>query len=58
MQIKMNYIDTHVTGPGHSDERVHIGPIHIDEPACLMNDLANLLNVLFEQTQCVWVSQH
>src|SRR5687767_7296621 len=58
MQIEVNYVNAHIAGSRDPHQGIHVGTVHIDEPTRLMNDLANLLNVFFEQTQCVWVSQH
>ena len=58
MQIQMDDIDAHVAGPRHADKSVHVGAVHVNQPARVVNDAANLLNVLLKQSECVWIGQH
>ena len=43
VQIEMNDVDSHITGARHPYQRIHIGAVHVNEPACVMDNLANLL---------------
>ena len=58
MQVKVNYVDAHVTGSSDSDQRIHVGAVHVDEAAGVMDDLTNLLDVSFKQPERVGVRQH
>src|SRR6185369_17300670 len=58
MEIQMNYVDAHIAGASNADERIHIGAIHVNQTTGVMNDAANLLNVLLKQSECVWIGQH
>ena len=58
MQIKMQHIESHVTGTYHTDERVHVGSVIVQESATLMYKGCNLLDVLLEQSQSVRVGHH
>ena len=55
VQIQMDYIDAHVTGSRDADQCIHVCAVHINQPTGIMNDAANPLNVLFKQSERVWV---
>ena len=58
VQIQMNYIDSHVSRTGDADQRVHIGSVHVDEPAGSMDGVAYFANVAFENADRVRIGQH
>src|SRR4051812_25818196 len=58
MQIQVNYINAHISRPGDADQRVHVGAVHINQAAGLMNDATNFLDVTFEHAEGVRVRQH
>src|SRR5437016_107336 len=55
VQVEMDDINAHITGPRHPYQRVHVCAIHVNQAARVMYDLADLLNVCFEETKCVRV---
>src|SRR6266487_952440 len=58
MQIEVDNVDAHVARAGNPHQGVHVCSIHVHEPAGLVDDSANLLNVLLKKTKRVWVCQH
>ena len=58
VQVEMDNVDAHVAGSRHAHQRVHVRAVHVNQPARLMHDPANLLNVSFEEPERVRVRQH
>ena len=58
VQVQMNDVDAHVAGSGDAYQRVHVRAIHVYQPAGVMHDAANLLDVSFEQAERVGIGQH
>ena len=54
----MNDVDAHVARARNADERVHVCAVHVDQSAGFVNDVADLLDVPFEESECVWIRQH
>ena len=58
VEVEVQNVDSHVSGARHSDERVHIRPVHIDQPARFVNDAADLFDLLLEHPQRRGIGQH
>ena len=50
VQIEVDDIDAHIARTSDADECVHVRTVHVDETAGGVNDLADLFDVLFEDT--------
>ncbi len=58
VQVQMDHVDAHVARPRDADQRIHVGAVHVDQPAGVVNDLADLLDVSFKQSERVRIGQH
>src|SRR5438093_3192182 len=58
VQIQVNNVKPHITGPDFAQNRIEIRPIIVEETASLMNDTRDLHDVPFEDAECVRVSDH
>ena len=58
VEIEMADIGANVRRPAQADHRVHVGPIHVDLPAVLVHDIADLDDRLLENAVRRWISHH
>jgi hypothetical protein len=58
VQVQVAHVRSVVARAAQPDLRVHVGPIEIDEPAIVMDDLADLPHPLLEHTVRRRVRQH
>ena len=58
MQIEVHDVKAHVTWPRPPDQCIHVRAIAVDQPTCLMDQRADLSDVVLEQPQRVRVGQH
>src|SRR2546427_12951884 len=58
VQMKKANARADITRPAETHLRVHVGAIHIDLPAVLMNDFANIADGLFEDAMSGRISDH
>jgi hypothetical protein len=58
MQIEVDDVNPHVAWPRHTDERIHVGAVHVNQPASLVHNPANLLDVCLKEPERVWICQH
>src|SRR4030095_4576680 len=54
----MHYVDSKAGRFGHSGQRVHIGAIHINKPATVMNNATDFPNVSLELSNGVGIGKH
>src|SRR5574344_978712 len=58
VQIQMHNVKSHITGTHLTHQRIHIGAIIIEQTACLMNHICNLLYISLEQPQSIGIGHH
>ncbi len=58
VQIQVTDIGADVAGRGESDLRVHVGPVHVNLTAIVVNRGADVFDRCFENTVGGWVSDH
>ena len=58
VKIEMKNVKSHVTRTDHSDKRVHVSSVIIEESAALMDKCCNLLDVLFEESESIRIGHH
>ena len=58
VQIQVHHVDAEVTRPRDTHQRVHVRAIHVDQRALFVQDLGNLLDVLFEHAHRVRIGDH
>jgi len=58
MQVKMNNIKPHVTGPGESHTGIEIGSVIVEKAAFFMYDGGDLQNILVKKAQGIGIGQH
>ena len=52
VKVEMNHIDTHVSRTSLAYERVHVCAVHINKAAGIVQDSADLVDALFENSKC------
>ena len=58
VNVVVHHVAAEVAGASLPEDRVHVGPVDINETACTMQHFSHLCDVAFEQTQCVRVRHH
>src|SRR6185312_2243285 len=58
VKVQVNHVNAHVAWTSYTNQRVHVGAVHVDQPTCIMNNRADFLDVLFKQTERVWIREH
>src|SRR5689334_19212633 len=58
MQVEVHAVEAVISGAGRPNHCVHVRAVAEDEPAGLMDHLANLFDVRLEQTQSRRVRYH
>ena len=58
VQVQMDDVGAELPRAGHSGQRVHVGPVQVDQPAPAVDNLGNLLNLFFKDTERVGVGNH
>ena len=58
VQVQVNDINAHVAGARNPYERVHVRAVHVNQPACVVDDLTNLFDAALKQTDRIRVRQH
>src|SRR5215472_5148601 len=58
VQVQVHDVDAEVAGPGLPDQGIHVGAVHVEEAAFLMEDLGDLVNLLFEDAESVGIGEH
>ena len=58
MQVQVHQVDTEVTWPHLSHQCVHVGAVHVEQPALGMQNVGNLVDLLLEHAQRIWVGEH
>ena len=58
MEIEVQNVDPHVPGARHSDQRVHVRPVHIDQPTRFVDNPADLFDLLLEHSKGRGIGQH
>ena len=58
VQVEMHDVDAEVAGAHLTDQRVHVGAVHIEKATFCMQDVGNLMDVLLEHAQRVGIREH
>jgi hypothetical protein len=58
VEIQMHDIEAHIARPDLTQDRVHIGPIVIQQASRGMDQTGYLFNILFKQSQRIGVGKH
>ena len=58
MQIEVHHVDAHVSRPGNAHQGIQVCAIAVHQPAPVVHDLTDLLDVAFEQAQGIRVGDH
>ena len=58
VQVQVDDVGAELPRAGHSGQRVHVGPVQIDQPAPAVNNFGNLLNLFFKDAERVGVGNH
>ena len=58
MQVHVDDVEAHVTGPDLAEDRVQIGAIVVQQPAGLVDQARNLGDATLEHADRGWVGQH
>ena len=58
VQVQMAHVNADFPGPAQSDQGIHIGTVHIDLPARLMDNRADFADGLFKHPVGRWIRHH
>ena len=58
VQIQVQDVKSHISRPGHTHKRIHIGPVVIEQSSTIVHQLGNFKNLRFKQSQCVRIGHH
>ncbi len=58
VQVQVHDVDAEVSRPRDAHQRVHVGPIHVDEPAARVNNLHNFRDIGFKNPERIGIGQH
>ena len=58
MQVQVHHINAEVARTRLADQRVHVGAIHIKQPAFFVQDVGNFMDLLLKNSQRVGIGQH
>ena len=58
MQVDMHNVKAHIAGANNAHYRVQVCAVVIEQTACLVNDVGNLLNIALKQTEGGGVGEH
>ena len=58
MQIHVDHVESHVARFDLAHDRVQIGTVVVEQPACVMNDLGDLQYLSFKYAQSGRIGQH
>ena len=54
----MHHVHAEVAGPHLAHQRVHVGAIHVEQRALRVQNVGNLVNLVFEHAQRRRIGQH
>ena len=58
VQIEVHHVDAEIAGPRDADQRVHIGAVHVEHGALVVQDLGHAHDVVLEHAERVRVGHH
>ena len=58
MQVEMHNVEAHIARPYHSEQRVHIRSVVVEQAAAAVHERGDLLDLLLEEAQGVRVGHH
>ena len=58
VQVEVHHVDAQVAGADDAQQGIQVGAVAIDQPAAIVDDLDDLLEVFVEQTERVRIGQH
>jgi hypothetical protein len=54
VQVQVAHVAAELARRGHADQRVHVGAVHVDAPAVLVHQRAQLLHAHLEHAVVDW----
>ena len=58
MQITVQHVKPQIAGTRNSDDSIQVRAVAVNQAACVVDDLAHFLDILFEQAEGVGIRQH
>ena len=58
VQVDMHNIEAHVSRTDHTEHRVHVGAVVVEQAAACMDELRDLADLSFEETESIRVRHH
>ena len=58
MQVQVHHVHAKITGTSPADQRIHVGPIHVEQGALGVENVGNLMNLALEDADGAGVGQH
>ena len=58
VQIQVHEIYAEIARAHFSDQSVHVGAVHVQQTAFSVKNVGDLVDLLLEDSQRVWVRQH
>ena len=58
VQVQVHDIESHIARTYHTEKRVHVRSVIIEQSAAAVYEGCNLANLFLEQSQCVRVGHH
>ena len=58
VKIEVHHVDAEISGPHDAHQRVHVGAVHVQHGALLVQNLRHLGDVLFEHPERVGIGAH
>ena len=51
VQVQVHHVDAEIAGPRDACQRVHVGAVHVEQRAALVQDFGNFRDALFEHAE-------
>ena len=58
VQIEVHHVDAEIAGPRDADQRIHVGAVHVQHGALLVQDFGHADDVVLEDAERVRVGHH
>ena len=58
MQVQVHHVDAEVAGADLADQRVHVGAVHVEQRALGVEDVGDLVDLVFEDAERGRVGEH
>ena len=54
----MHHVDAEIAGTNFTDQRIHVGAVHVKQAALGMHNVGDLVDLLLEHAQRIGIGQH